>query len=562
MKISCLYNSFVKSLVLIVVLTLLGNTLFAQDEKLTKEVQVVRPYEPSISDAFKLNLMPQVEDTTRIVPTFTYNLALRPTTTEFPVTPIPHARMVSEPLNKVYRGYIKAGFGNYTSPLGEIYFANSRSKDYSWGAWITHHSSFGSVKLDNNDKINAPYQLSRASVFGKRIFSKSALSGEIGYKQHNYNFYGIDTLIDLTTTQIEAVEQMQRNIFVGGSYYSTHSDSLHINYNLNARFNAFSDAHSMEQNTFSLSAKADKFFRIERVGGDISFTHHMRSTTLNPTNNSILKVNPWIGLFGKQWRAKAGIGFALDNNNDLSQTYFFPVGHLSYDIVGNYVIPYFEFGGYLEDNNYAKILSENPWIRPGLNILNTNRKMIMKGGVKGNFSPRMAYNLSASFSLIDSMYFFVNNKTTGNNYLDNYFEVVYDNPTYKHFMGELTIAPTTRIKFFIQAEYNSYALQDIDYPWHKPDYVGRFIANYNLRNKFILKASFYIEGKRWIQTANPIEPIQINGLMDANVGIEYRYNSWLSAFIDLNNITSNRYQIWYLYPAQQFNMKLGFSVAF
>ncbi|HDP54735.1 MAG TPA: hypothetical protein ENN24_03505, partial [Bacteroidetes bacterium] len=74
--------------------TLYVNSSFAQDDKLTKEVQVVRPYEPTISDAFKINELPKVDDTISVSPSFSYNLTMRPVAINFDVNPIPPARMV------------------------------------------------------------------------------------------------------------------------------------------------------------------------------------------------------------------------------------------------------------------------------------------------------------------------------------------------------------------------------------------------------------------------------------------------------------------------------------
>ncbi len=554
-------NSF--SFTLGIILTIFAsNGLVAQDGNLTKEVQVVKPYEPSISDAFKINLMPQVDDTLKLIPSFTYNLALRPVRTEFPVKPIPAARMVAEPLNKVYRGYIKFGYGNYNSPLAEIYFSNLRSKNWSYGVAVKHLSSFGNIKIDNNEKVDGAFAKTNVMAFGKRMFEKSVLSAAGGFNYHKYNFYGIDTSAIPSNPQLlsNPDQQHQRLLHVNLSYHSTHSDSTHINYKFNGGFNAFADNYGMEQNSFNLKADLDKFFKTERVGGTVEFTHHMKNNLLDSANNTIFRFSPWMGLFGKQWRVKIGVNFAYDANTSGNQSHFFPTGTMSYDIVSHYVIPYIEFSGYLEDNNYAKLLSENPWIEPGLDVWNTRHKFIMMGGVKGNFNPKIAYNVNASFSLVDSMYFYVNPSSTGT-YLENKFNVVFDNIQHKRFLGELTVAATSSINIFLQAEYNAYTMDKLQQPWHKPNYLGRALISYNIQNKILLKSGLYIEGKRYVQTLSGA-PQQIDGIIDLNLGIEYRYNSKLSAFLDLNNLTNHRHQLWYLYPTQQFNMKIGATYSF
>lgn len=532
-----------------------------QDEKLTKEVQVVRPYEPSISDAFKLNQLPQVDDTIRVTPLFTYNISLRPVNIHFPVIPIPPARMVAEPLTRISKGYAKVGFGNYSSPLVEAYYSNERSKEYSYGVWFKHNSSLGNIKLANSQKVDASFQNTNLTAFGKRIFEKSALAGDLSFNRFGYGFYGYDTVAAALPIPEEIEEQAQQKIKINVNYYSTHSDSTHINYNLKANFQNFTDKFSMQQNTFGLRADLDKYFKREKLGGKVEYINHMKNDKLSSSNSSIFTFSPWVGLFGKQWRVKAGMEISLDFNQNETFSNFYPIAQLSYDIISNYVIPYFQFSGYLEDNNYQKIISENPWVVPGLKMWNTSHKFIMQGGVKGNFSPRMAYNLSASFSLVDSAYFFVNTADPSLTYLSNYFDVVYDNIQQKRFLGELTFAPTNSIKLFFQAEYNAYTMDLQSKPWHKPEYIARAMASYNIQDKILLKSSLFLEGKRSIRLIDG-SAREIDGFIDLNLGIEYRYNKRLSAFIDLNNLTAKKYQLWYLYPVQRFNMKLGLTYAF
>lgn len=537
-----------------------ANKITAQDNKLTKEVQVVRPYEPTISDAFKINELPRLEDTIRISPSFMYNLTMRPVLINFEVNPIPAARMVAEPLTRISRGYAKVGLGNYASPLAELYYSNERSEDYSYGIWLKHRSSFGNIKLDNNHKVDANYYRTNLSAYGKRIFKESALNGSIAYNHFGYSLYGYDTLAIAPPIPESPESQAQRNFNLGLSYNSTYSDSTHINYAVSTRFDHFSDKFSTQQNSFYLGGNIDKYFRVEKIGGTVEFTHHINSENLSPSNSSIFTFSPWVGLFAKQWRAKAGVRATFDTNEKGTQSHFFPIAHLSYDIISNYVIPYFEFSGYLEDNHYAKILNENPWATPGQNVWNASHKFIMKGGVKGNMSPRLAYNISASFSLVDSAHFFVNNLKQPEGYFNNTFDVVYDNIRKKDFLGELTFAPTTNIKVFALAQYTAYNMQEEDKPWHMPNFVAKTTIWYSLQNKIVLKSSIYYEGKRDIKLQN-LSSTQIDGVFDINLGIEYRYNKRASAFIDINNLTANRYHVWYLYPAQRFQVMLGVTYA-
>ena len=91
------------------------SSVSAQEDNLKKEVQVVRPYEPSISDAFKINLQPKIEDTIKVNPNFTYSILQRPINTYFTPTPISAARMLSEPLTDLQSSLIRIGFGTHNA---------------------------------------------------------------------------------------------------------------------------------------------------------------------------------------------------------------------------------------------------------------------------------------------------------------------------------------------------------------------------------------------------------------------------------------------------------------
>jgi hypothetical protein len=49
---------------------------------------------------------------------------------------------------------------------------------------------------------------------------------------------------------------------------------------------------------------------------------------------------------------------------------------------------------------------------------------------------------------------------------------------------------------------------------------------------------------------------------DINLGLEYRYNKRLSAFIQMNNLASQRYNRWYNHPVQIFQFMGGITARF
>ncbi|MGE0079184.1 MAG: hypothetical protein AB7S48_15100 [Bacteroidales bacterium] len=529
----------------------------AQDENLKKEVQVVRPYEPSISDAFKINLQPKIEDTIKVNPNFTYSILQRPINTNFAPSQISAARMLSEPLSDLYSTLIKVGVGTHTMPLVEAYYNSKRDQNFMYGGWAHFNSSMGKVKLDNDKKVDAENGNTNILFFGKRMFTDKILQGDLSYNNTKKEFYGYNT--DDATLTPNSEKQKINRINANVEFNTTYKDSAHLNYSIASQFEHLADDFDMQENKVAASLSMNKYTKQEQFGGEVSLVHYMQNQALDSGNNTIFRLSPWIHLFGPQWRVIAGVGIIYDANSDINNTYFFPRGHMSYDVVSHYFIPYVEIGGFLEENSYSKILNENPWVIPGVDVWNTAHKLILTGGIKGKFSASVSYNILASYSIIDSMYFYVNTSSDITNPLMNKFSVDYDNVEQTKILGELTISPSEQFNILLHAEYYNYKMQNLQHPWQKPDYTAFINLRYSLRDKIVANVQLYSMGKRWVNEASPK---QLDGFFDINLGLEYNYNKRISAFLNLNNITSSKYEEWYLYPTYRFNAQVGATYKF
>ncbi len=106
-----------------------------------KEVFVVKPYEPVLSDAVKINFLPSVSDTLHVAPVFSYGILSQRIPTEYEVVPITAAKMVAESVPRLYKSYLKLGIGNYLTPLAELNISSLRSSKFVGGFYFRHLSS-------------------------------------------------------------------------------------------------------------------------------------------------------------------------------------------------------------------------------------------------------------------------------------------------------------------------------------------------------------------------------------------------------------------------------------
>ena len=132
--------------------------------------------------------------------------------------------------------------------------------------------------------------------------------------------------------------------------------------------------------------------------------------------------------------------------------------------------------------------------------------------------------------------------------------------------GELAFAKGDKFTLAARGEFYSYKPRHEEKAWHMPDFRVSVNGRYNIADKILLKADVYVVGTRFARVLNtdslattPFKAMELKPYVDANLGIEYRYNKVFSAFLNINNIAARRYQYYYGYPSQRINFIFGVS---
>jgi len=528
---------------------------FAQ-EKIDKEVHVIKPYEPTISDAYKINVLPKSDDTLTIVPSFNYSIVPSRINTHFDIKPINAAKVVGEPLTKLYNSYLKIGAGNYISTLLELNMNNLRSNKHSVGTYLKHMSSNGKIKLDNDEKTAAGYNENKVQLYGTKFYRKAILSGDVSYNANGFSYYGVDTILNK--------DDIKQNFICLNTYTffkSTHTDSSHLNYNISLNYDLFRDKNENIENGLIFSTKFDKFLKKESevIGINAKLSYFDKSVSIDSSYNIVIHINPWVCKFSDEWKVFIGLNYYSDLITGENENYFYPKARLEFNVIENILIPYFGIDGKFEVNNYKKIANRNFFITPGLHVKNTDYKKIIYGGLKGSFSSKTAFNFKAKYSVVDDMFFFVNDTS---DILENQFNVVYDDVEIFDFYGEVSMNQLEKLSFLLKGNYYQYTMRKEEKPWHEPEYDLTLTTKYNLRNKIIVSADIFAISDRFTRSfVTETSHIKLNRIVDLNLSIEYRYTKILSAFMCLNNNTSAKYYRWNQYPMQGFNLMAGFTYA-
>jgi hypothetical protein len=537
-------------------------------QEINKEVFVVRPYEPTLSDASKISVMPVPEEVETPIPSFTYKITPTPIETRFEMTPIKPARMVTTVLPKIYKSYIKIGLGNYLTPMAEFNISNLHSKEYIIGAYLYHKSSYSTLHLENQDEVPGGYSVTNINLYGKKFFPDLTVTGNLIIDHDGFNYYGYNVRLPYETQPLMDRDDIhQRTLLLGAQagLHSNYTDSSHLNYKAGIRYKSLTDKTDDRENILMIDASFKK--RIETFMGGIDMRIHYfkPDTQMDSTGNTQVSISPTVSKRSKDWRFVVGFDGMFDKD-EVSRFYLYPIGLLEFTVIEKIMIPFVGVGGKLETNHYEKILHDNHFITPGLKVLNTNHKFTAFAGVKGSITPQIAFRADITYSALDNMFFFINDTTAvypnTSDTIQNTFNVEYDDIDLVQYHGELTFETPANWDVKADFTYFSYKTFKLEKPWHKPNYELTLNAAYTLKEKFLIRGGFVLLGKRYAKSSAALDPegfIELKTMLDINLGVTYTYSKLFSVFLDVYNVTNRAHLLWNQYPSQGLNCMIGFS---
>lgn len=542
------------------------------DAAAAKVVEVSRVFDPWISDAGKINFLPQLDDTVVPVPKFEYHLMARPLLRLLPLRPIPPAKMGHERPTKLSPFYVKIGGGNNLSPWAEAYVSGGRSEKLTYSLAAQHLSSWGSLEVGEEGKLHeveAPYAKTRLDAQLRGFSAKRKLSYYVaGDYRHDYSsFYGVgDTLV----RALDTLWKKKYSRHLGGIHFevgSAHLDTTHFQYLVRGNVSGYADNYHASEWHTGVAAEGYKNFDGQRYGAKLSLRHYGLSlgekAVAREYQNTLFSLAPWVKIYGERWRALAGVDITYDNNDIQTGVHVYPRGHISYDIIRQFFIPYLEIDGGTEVANRATLSIREPYLSPYEKVWNTSRNLEIRLGARGKFTDDFSFHFYGGYAIIDSMRFVVN-AVANREVRPLHYEAglvaplhsVYDRAAETHLMGELHYALSSRFAAGVRADYWSYSLVTLLTPWHAPSLATSLYANYNLRDKIYIGIDFNLLAGRKAQLADGT-PKSLPATLDFNIQGRYRVGRRTSLFIDLQNLLFQREYTYYLYPRHRLQVYAG-----
>lgn len=554
---------------------------FSQEKELDPEVvNIVKPYSPTISDAFKVKETASINDSISTTKKdVKYSIFSVPVASTFTPAKGKAATVEKAKQIKLYDNYATLGFGNYTSILGELYSNFEISRTDNAGFFFRHNSSQGEIKnvrLDNNY-----YDTSLDANYTSRQ-KGATYRADVGVDHQVFNWYGLPEKYKVFSEEIVGGIHPKQTYFsgyVGGSIAL--DNSFFDKAALNIRY--LSDAFSSSE--INATLKPQFSIPLEnltlKLDGDIDYLSG--SFKRNYANTASIKYSylnaglaPSISFINNDLTLSLGVAAYVSMDTENSQTDFslYPKLNASYRLLDDTVIVYGGAEGGLQQNTYYNLKEENPFISPTQYILPTKKLYEGFGGIKGMLSNSIGYNVKVSYGKDENKALFqanaikINNQVKGYEY-GNSFNVVYDDINTLAFFGELKLEVSDKLSLGINANYYSYSTDFQNQAWNLPDLKASLFSNFNITEKLYGGASLFYVGERkdLVYSNDPFgnsldKEVTLDGYVDANLHFGYRFTDRLSVFVKGSNLFSDNYQKWLNYPVQGIQGLAGVTYKF
>lgn len=532
-----------------------GKVVFSQDNTLeNKTVTGEVNWDPTLSDAYKISDSPKSDTVPTQVSLLSYSITPVKLTTSFELSPIKAVKIKDENILKFYKNYVKLGFGNYATPYAELFVNNLRSKEYTIGAHLKHHSSAGQI----NDYGPSGFSDNLVNLYAERYLQNYSIAADVNYTRNTVHFYGYQP--DLLTRNKNNIKQRFHYFNSNLELASRYMDKFKLHHTVKINYYNSSDLFTSTENNIRMEANGSKYYG-EYLAGvtlDEDFINYKNQGAT--VNRNIVNILPTVHLKRNEWSLTGGFKSSIETDTASSIFHFYPHVDFSYRIVDKILTFNATYTGGIQKNNFRSFSLENPFINHINNYKNTNNKMDVSGELKTSFSMNTALTVGANYKEMGNMALY-----TTNFYSTNLFDVIYDNASLFNLHAELSHQRSEKIRFLLKGDYNKYAMENELKAWHKPEFQFELSTHYNLQNKIVLKTDIFTIGKRYargIDALNAEYAILLKPVVDANLSVEYRFTKLLSFYLNFNNIGAVRYYQWNNYPSQRFNVLGGLTYSF
>ena len=564
-------------------LVMFVQTLSAQqqqnmDRNHNEQVTIIGSFDPTINQAYKINVKPEQKPLVFTAPEFTFRSLDTKVETDIQASQVKPLSMKGSKRIKTYNNYLRAGFGSQLTPLLDFYHSSGKSGSHRFNVGIHHFSSFSDIA----DYSPSPYSNTKLALDFEKYLKYHSFNVGIEYGLNSNRYYGYkpDDFPGLTIPEDDLKQSFNLvAAHLGFKSKYKNRDKLHHAFNLSGYY--YFDKHDVSETNASFTFDFHKGFDLtklldyQNIGLEGELTYYGNKDSISSSTDFLITGTPYFAAKYGIVAFKVALRFTY-LSADESTFHFYPIVDLGLTVIPDALVIYAGVDGNIQKNSYRNLTTENPYLTaygfPDTNFRWQNSKIIVFGGFRGNIAKKLGYNLEVRWSKFEDMAFFINKSEYSvqpNPVIpiwfraNNKFTIIHDNGSLFTVKGELSLAANASLNVWLGGEYNAYSLDNMNQPYHKPLSSVKLGASYLFVKKLKVWTEPFYYGKRYAIIQNGLTTdVELDGFIDLNLGADYAVSEKFSVFLTATNLLNNNYEVYYSFPVQGINVMAGVALKF
>ena len=571
-----------KTFVIIAILAL-STGLFAQtqDSLLRRQMELEREFNPTLLDADKINSLPSLREPTIQKANTNYSTWAGRVTPPIEIAlPRPGSIMTDIPFS-TKKGYLFLNAGNYANING----------------------AFG-YRLVENDKNNLSFSFMHNSTNGDISYAQEPQSGETG---NSNNAFLMDNLGQLN--YLHLAESLKLNMYLSYlnsqfNYYGNpfeferYFDNEKYNYGLLSAKVGIESAESdllnyrgfiNFKNFNTKQSKTPQFdwMKGSQVHAFVGFDKPFNSSSSkigidgsiittfyngNADNYFLLNAAPYVLFGSSNAHAKLGVDILFQNSENTKMRVV-PNVDLMWGVTERTSL-YAKINGGFKHNTLPDIMTESRYILTINPVKASFTHIDLEAGTKIGEVSGFRFDIFGGFKKTEDQHFLILNgrDLIGGDAFGFFMESlkpIYGTLTHSYIGGMIHSNIWSPLDVSLRLKQNFYDVSEVvnnnteiadAKAYNLPGVDVDIMASLELIENLKLTLNYYFAGDRWTNYENV--NIKMDNINDLNLGGIYDINESFSLNIKANNILSQKYDIWYGYPAQGLNVAGGFTLKF
>ena len=220
---------------------------------------------------------------------------------------------------------------------------------------------------------------------------------------------------------------------------------------------------------------------------------------------------------------------------------------------------------------YSEIINENPFVGSDLSLLAQNVKFGFEGGLRTNIAEIVDLHVGVRYRHTDNDPLFVQDETTIRQHgVANKFDLVYDETRLVTILSDMRVKLRNSLTADLSFAYNNCKPTNEEYAWYRPTTEGKLKLTYDFNDKLAFNTAFLYQGGRYAKVWDGVVGWQsvnytsekMKDVFDLSLGADYKVNDQVTAFVLLDNVACQKYQLYYNYPVTGIQLFAGVKLRF